>query len=229
MRIITGIYRGKKLQTLEGVTTRPTTDFIREMIFSALYDMDVDMSNVLDLYAGCGSLGFEALSRGAERVTFVEGSKKAVSTLIANITELKCKDKCKIGLKKVETYLRSRKSEVGSRNEELKSPLPPFKKGGDCGRPPIYLSQEGNDKYSLVFLDPPYDKGLVNVTLGLLFESSMLSDDCVIVAEHSYSEPIDECFREYVIKEKVNKPIVVTFFTASLSSKHDLTAGVKIP
>ena len=203
MRIITGLYRGKKLNTLEGVTTRPTTDFIREMIFSTLYDMDVDMTNVLDLYAGCGSLGFEALSRGAEKVTFVEGSKKAVSTLIANIDGLKCKDRCKIELKKVETYLRNR-------NYELKSPLPPFKKGGDC-RPPLHPSQEGNYKYCLVFLDPPYDKGLVNMTLGLLFESSMLSDDCVIVAEHSYSEPIDESFWGYVIKEKVNKPIVVTF------------------
>ena len=193
MRIITGIYRGKKLNTLEGLTTRPTTDFTREMIFSALYDMDVDMSNVLDLYAGCGSLGFEALSRGAERVTFVEGSKKAVSTLIANITELKCKDKCKVELKKVETYLRSRNEKL-PRQSETATP-----------------SEKGNYKYGLVFLDPPYDKGLVNVTLGLLFEGSMLSDDCVIVAEHSYSEPIDECFREYVIKEKVNKPIVVTF------------------
>jgi len=197
MRIITGLYRGKKLQTLEGLTTSPTTDFIREMIFSTLYDMDVDMTNVLDLYAGCGSLGFEALSRGAERVTFVEGSKKAVSTLISNIDGLKCKDKCKIELKKVETFIRS-----GDFQSSINT-----NSSGD------FQSSNVDNKYDLVFLDPPYDKELVNMTLGLLFESSMLSDNCVIVAEHSYSEPIDECFMEYVIKEKVNKPIVVTFLS----------------
>jgi len=179
MRIITGLYKGKKLFTLEGVTTRPTTDFIREMTFSTLYDLDVDMTNVLDLYSGCGSLGLEALSRGADKVTFVEGSKKAVSTLIANLEHLRCKDRCKIELKKVETFLK----------------------------------HENDNIYNLVFIDPPYDKGLVNITLGLLLDtfSMSLHKDCVIVVEHSYDEPIDECFKEFIIKEKVNKPIVVTF------------------
>ena len=197
MRIITGLFKGKKLFTLEGVTTRPTTDFIREMIFSTLYDLDVDMANVLDLYAGCGSLGFEALSRGAEKVTFVEGSKKAVSTLIANINHLKCKDRCKIELKKVETH---------------------------CLRLPV------DEKYTLIFLDPPYDKGLVNTTLSLLFEvnKQSLHEDCVIVAEHSFGEPIDECFRRYVIKEKVNKPIVVTFLKYRLLKFKDIGCGTFI-
>jgi 16S rRNA (guanine(966)-N(2))-methyltransferase RsmD len=104
MRIISGIYKGKKIYSVEGMTSRPTTDFVREMIFSTLYSLDADYSNTLDLYAGSGALGFEALSRGAESVTFVEASNKAVSTIIANIELLKCKDRCHVVKRKVEFF-----------------------------------------------------------------------------------------------------------------------------
>ena len=107
MRIIAGMFKGKKIHSVEGNTARPTTDFVREMIFSTLYSLNTKNTNVLDLYAGSGSLGIEALSRGAENIVFVEGARKAVSAILANLKALNCADKCKVIMKKVDTFLKN--------------------------------------------------------------------------------------------------------------------------
>ncbi len=103
MRIIAGKYKGYKLFTLEGVTTRPTTDFIKEAMFSIVGDFE-DLA-VLDLYSGSGALGLEALSRGAEHVSLVEGSAKAVHIILQNMEKLKCQDTCHVHQKKVSVFL----------------------------------------------------------------------------------------------------------------------------
>jgi 16S rRNA (guanine966-N2)-methyltransferase len=87
MRIIAGRWRGRTLRTSPGRATRPTTDRVREAWMSAL-QFDLPDSRVLDLFAGSGALGLEALSRGAEHVTFVERAKPALEALRANITAL---------------------------------------------------------------------------------------------------------------------------------------------
>lgn len=103
MRIITGKYKGTTLFTVPGNTTRPTTDFQREVIFSMYQDYK-DL-RVLDLYAGTGSFGLETLSRKAEWVDFVEFSNKALSILIRNIEKLKCGENCHVHRKKVAAFL----------------------------------------------------------------------------------------------------------------------------
>ena len=104
MRIITGKFKKANLFSVPGNTTRPTTDFIKEAIFSTIFDCKNLL--VLDLYAGSGSLGLEALSRGAKFVDFIEFSEKAIKAIIKNIHKLKCEDQSHIYRKKVSSFLK---------------------------------------------------------------------------------------------------------------------------
>ena len=86
MRIISGIGRGLQLRTPPGRRTRPTLDRVREAIFSVIGE--VQAASVVDLFAGSGALGLEALSRGAERVLLVENDRRAVRVLRDNLDHL---------------------------------------------------------------------------------------------------------------------------------------------
>jgi 16S rRNA (guanine966-N2)-methyltransferase len=89
MRVVAGEFRGRRLVAPESGATRPTTDKVREAIFNALVSLDVlPGARVLDLYAGSGALGIEALSRGATHCTFVERHRDALSAIHANIGAL---------------------------------------------------------------------------------------------------------------------------------------------
>jgi 16S rRNA (guanine966-N2)-methyltransferase len=86
VRVVAGIARGRKLVAPKGDATRPTSDFVREAIFNSLQaHADLDGATVLDLFAGTGALGIEALSRGAAHATFVEDGRHALSALRANL------------------------------------------------------------------------------------------------------------------------------------------------
>lgn len=88
LRIIAGQYRSRRLATPEGQDTRPTLDRVREALFNILGDRVVE-SRFIDLFAGSGAIGLEALSRGASHVTFVETALPAVRALRSNIESLK--------------------------------------------------------------------------------------------------------------------------------------------
>lgn len=88
MRIISGKARGTKLFTLDGLNTRPTLDRVKEPLFSIIQEYVLD-SDVLDLFAGSGALGLEALSRGAKSVILCDNSKEAVDIIYKNITKTK--------------------------------------------------------------------------------------------------------------------------------------------
>lgn len=89
MRIIAGAARGRRLEVPAGSTTRPTTDRVREATFNALYSLDaIEDLHFVDLFAGSGALGLEALSRGAAHVTFVERDRTALASIRANIATL---------------------------------------------------------------------------------------------------------------------------------------------
>ena len=86
MKIIAGHARGRKLKAPRGLTTRPATARIRESIFSRLLArLDFDGLSVLDIFAGSGSLGIEALSRGAAHATFIDSSKAATAVIRENL------------------------------------------------------------------------------------------------------------------------------------------------
>jgi 16S rRNA (guanine966-N2)-methyltransferase len=86
VRIVAGEFRGRRLAAPRGVRTRPTADRVREALFSMLGD--VSGARVLDLYAGSGALGIEALSRGAESAVFVERDPRAVAAIERNLESL---------------------------------------------------------------------------------------------------------------------------------------------
>ena len=92
MRIITGIARGTKLQTLDGLETRPTAERVKEALFSMI-QFEIDGKRVLDLFAGSGQLGLEALSRGAEKATFVDDNRDAVEIVKQNAKKTKLFEK----------------------------------------------------------------------------------------------------------------------------------------
>lgn len=83
MRIITGSAKGKRLLTLEGEATRPTSERIKGAIFSSI-QFEVENRRVLDLFAGCGQMGLEALSRGAQSATFIDSSREAMEIVKRN-------------------------------------------------------------------------------------------------------------------------------------------------
>lgn len=87
LRVVAGTHRGRRLQSPPGRSTRPTSDRVREALFSILGPR-VEGAAVLDLFAGSGALGIEALSRGAASVTFVESDRRAAATIEANLAAL---------------------------------------------------------------------------------------------------------------------------------------------
>jgi 16S rRNA (guanine966-N2)-methyltransferase len=94
MRVIAGEFGGRRLRAPDGVVTRPTTDRVRESMFNSLGSMGViEGGRVLDLFAGTGALGIEALSRGAAEVTFVERDPAALAALGDNIADLGLEDR----------------------------------------------------------------------------------------------------------------------------------------
>lgn len=105
MRIITGKAKGRKLLTLEGEATRPTSERIKGAIFSAI-QFDVADRAVLDLFAGSGQMGLEAMSRGATKVTFIDASREAMEIVKKNADSTKFYDESKFVVSDAANYLR---------------------------------------------------------------------------------------------------------------------------
>ncbi|MBI4212104.1 MAG: 16S rRNA (guanine(966)-N(2))-methyltransferase RsmD [Deltaproteobacteria bacterium] len=158
MRVITGTAKGFRLYAPKGTETRPALDQVKEAVFNIL--MNVEQFDVLDLFAGTGSMGIEALSRGAKRCTFVEKSKVPVEYIYRNVKHCHLDDRAQIMMLPVDAAIRK--------------------------------MAKMNQKFDLIFVDPPYLKRLVNATLFQLEKAELLADDGLIVVEHHPKEPIDE-------------------------------------
>lgn len=108
MRVITGKARGKRLRTLDGTDVRPTIDGVKESIFSAI-QFDIEGRIVLDLFAGSGQLGIEALSRGAEKAFFVDANINAVNIVKENLRNTDLENASKVVNMPFTSFLRSTK------------------------------------------------------------------------------------------------------------------------
>jgi len=157
LRVISGRLKGKKLFALKGLSLRPTSDRVREAIFDILQKFPPG-ERVLDLFAGTGALGIEALSRGAKRAVFVEGSASSCAVLLRNIESCQLSSQAEVLAREVQAGLKA----LESRKEV----------------------------FDLVFLDPPYGKGLALQALRDLSRGSLLAPDALIVAEHSPQEDL---------------------------------------
>jgi len=108
MRIIAGEFRGRIIESVRDLSVRPTTDRAKQTIFDILSNrMDLDGLEVLDLFAGSGSLGLEAISRGIKNVTFIDKSRKSLDVLEKNIAALGCGSRCSVYLADVFWYLKN--------------------------------------------------------------------------------------------------------------------------
>jgi len=155
-----GEKKGHRLKVPKGRQVRPTPDRVREALFSMLHGRVHDAS-VLDLYAGSGSLGLEALSRGANRVVFVERNRMVLSVLHENIAHVTTSQE----------QIQVRTGEVSREIRKL---------------------ADGGESFDLVFLDPPYDRGLVLPTLEKLAASGLLRADATVVVDHPVREEIEK-------------------------------------
>ena len=106
MRIITGSARGTKLETLEGESTRPTTDRIKESVFNII-QFEIEGRSFLDLFAGSGQMGLEALSRGAEKALFADDNPEAVAMIKRNAQKTRLYEKCRVLTSDYKTVIRS--------------------------------------------------------------------------------------------------------------------------
>jgi 16S rRNA (guanine966-N2)-methyltransferase len=176
MRIIAGMYGSRLLEAPPGWNTRPTSDRLRETLFNVLAPRINSAGGdaaFLDLYAGSGAVGLEALSRGAARVTFVERSPGALNVLRRNLKRLGIESGIAVREQSVAAFLRSA-SKASSK------PMP--HKGAKPGR------------YEVVFLDPPYDAAEeYAATLGALGEAQgILAPGALTIAEHRRKESLED-------------------------------------
>ncbi len=159
MRIVAGNARGRRIAVPKGLEVRPTTDRVREALFSSL-GRRVIGAGVLDLFAGTGALGLESLSRGATFAVFVEQAKRTRDILIQNIARCGFQASSRIlGMEAVSALRKLRKL------------------------------QQQEPRFDLVFLDPPYAGPMMDRALSCLAESPLLGDDVLIVAEHPADNP----------------------------------------
>ncbi len=123
MRVITGSARGRRLETLEGEDVRPTTDRVKEAVFSII-QFETEGRAFLDLFAGSGQMGVEALSRGAESACFVDNSKKSVETVKRNLNTVKLEDKARVFQMDYRSFL-----SANSKSFDIVFLDPPYKTG----------------------------------------------------------------------------------------------------
>ena len=110
MRIISGTARGTKLYALEGKTTRPTLDRVKESLFNIIQN-EVINSNFLDIFSGSGAIGLEAASRGAKKVILCDKSKEAINIISKNIEKTHLKEKIELYNLDYETLLKNKINE----------------------------------------------------------------------------------------------------------------------
>ena len=130
MRVIAGTYGGRRLQAPPGDATRPTSDRVREALFSILGDR-VGGARVLDLYAGSGALGLEALSRGADTVTFVDDAAPAIRAVRANLEQLGAA----ADVVRADALRWLRGAPSAGRQYDLVFLDPPYRRSGELGAP----------------------------------------------------------------------------------------------
>ncbi|VAV82310.1 16S rRNA (guanine(966)-N(2))-methyltransferase [hydrothermal vent metagenome] len=190
MRVVGGRVRGRKLTPFKASGIRPTSDKVREAIFNVL-NRNYAGAAVLDIFAGTGAMGIEALSRGATSATFVDNSKGAVAVIKKNLTLC--------GFEKEGRII----------NKDARAALSNFKP-----RRTGEKSRQG--RFDLIFIDAPYSEAaLTEVTLKQVAESRLLSSEARIVCEVSKKTPIESLPAGLtLIKEKTYGDTLVYFIEA---------------
>ncbi len=173
VRVISGSARGLKLSAPEGLSTRPTTDRVKESIFNII-GRYLPVESVLDLFAGSGALGIEALSRACSHAVFVENDNAAIDVVKRNTASARVEGRCDILKREAMAYL--------------------------C---------ETDKKFDIIFLDPPYNTGLLTSAAEEIRNRGLLTESGIIVAETELGgeEPSGDKF-EILKKAKYGKTLI---------------------
>lgn len=158
MRVIAGEAKGHNLKTPQGLSTRPTADKVKGSLFSMLIGK-VYGATVLDLFAGSGALGIEALSRGADSCVFTDMSQEALSCIRANLEHTKLLEKATVLKTNAISYLEN------------------------C-----------RGSFDLIFLDPPYHKGLAEAAMDIISRRNLLKEGGYVSVETDGDEALPETF-----------------------------------
>lgn len=176
MIITAGIYKGRKVVAPDEKIVRPTLSKMREAVFNTLFSIiDFEGKSFLDVFAGSGIMGLEALSRGFESVLSLEKNPKVARILKENYTNIKLNPNIILG-------------------DSLK------------------LLPKLNDKFDVIYLDPPYLSGIYEEILKKIKENSLLKDDAIVVMEHVTNVGWEALGFE-LIKQKKYSGKLVTFLT----------------
>jgi 16S rRNA (guanine966-N2)-methyltransferase len=174
MRIISGSFKGKKILEPKDLKTRPLKDLTKESIFNIIkhsnkFKIDLNKSNILDLFSGVGSFGIECLSRGVKKVIFVENYNKVLPILKNNLAHLKSNTDFEIIEKDI----------INSN-----------------------IFSEFNEKFDLVFLDPPYKEKDIATILIKIDKGKILKQNSIVII-HRHKSIIDNLPSNFkIIEEK---------------------------
>ena len=162
MRIIGGIFKGKKISLPKDDKTRPLRDLVKESIFNLIdhsnkFRCEIKNSNILDLFSGTGSFGIECISRNAKKVIFVENYIEAINVLEKNLSSFEKNKKFKI-----------------------------FKE--DCFN--FLNSKRIIDKFDIIFIDPPYKEKKINSIINDIKKNKILSDNGILILHRHKKDSI---------------------------------------
>jgi 16S rRNA (guanine966-N2)-methyltransferase len=185
MRIISGTLKGRKLFAPTGMSLRPTSDRVKESLFNILGN-EVKGKIVLDLFAGTGNIGLEALSRGAKRVVFVEKDEDAFRCLRRNLTLCGMENRSDILRKDVFDAI----DRLGGKKE----------------------------LFDLLFMDPPYERGLIQKTLRYVIQNKVYHDGSLLILEHNRRESLTDlpaAFKQ--VRQRKTGDTLISFLCPSSS------------
>ena len=165
MRVISGKARGTKLVPLKGALLRPTLDRVKESVFNRIGPLLVG-ETLLDLFAGSGSIGIEALSRHAEHVVFVENHVQSQKLIVANL------EKCGFGLPASDRELWDL-----MKSDALSA---------------LKILQKKGQQFDWIYIDPPFDAGLYEAVLEAISDSNLLRSAGQVVVEHHSKTSLQE-------------------------------------
>jgi len=174
MRVISGIIKGKKLESLSDESLRPTTDRVKEAIFSVI-QFEIENRSFLDLFSGSGQMAIEALSRGAKFVTLVDNSSKSIKIINNNLQRSNFTDKADVFNLDYEEFLKNNKK-----------------------------------NFDIVFLDPPYKKGLLQKALEKV--EKITNESGVIICENPVEEELPKRVGKFYLRKSFKYGKIKTSF-----------------
>lgn len=174
MRIVGGELKGRIFSKKLPNGVRPTSELVRESLFNILQNLiDFDSINVLDICAGTGALGIESISRGAAKCTFIDSNHKVCSLIKEILTTFKINNDSYHVINYDATKLFNNKTIFGE-----------------------------NEKFNLIFLDPPYLAEMYDKTLSDLTKANILNNDAIVVVEYGHNVKFEIPAYFNVLKEK---------------------------